>query len=496
LSSYYSRFIRLIAVFGIFVLPVTALAACGNSSDDETSEMNKGLVEESDKSNSVESTQDETSQTDEDEKSSEVKEEVSAEEENGESTPEPPVDTEEENEESTPEPPANTGEEDEESTPEPPANTGEENEEEQEAAIEAILTNTYSWGDGTAFATRQLQEILETNVDGTYGTGTRLAHLVALQERGLSTDNVPEEPLSDPTAPGSPTNVSATANSSLITVNWDPPADNGGAEVTSYSVTSEQLSGVTCNRTATDGIPAGQPCQFGSDVGVEPGVSYTFSVVAQNAIGTSEPLLSQATTLALQEIAISLNLDTGNSTNTSFTANNVTLNFSAAGTGTWNGGLRSYAQLAGGDGWVTKLYAGETNSATFTITNNTGYECIKLASFKVKSIWTGIPELEIGPELTSVVANMYAQGSQTAVPQYTGLSLGPFDLSQDFDDAETSIITVQTPNSPCDTATVTLVPQWDMSSVGGVCDIMSDPECYDGFRIYLDQIELIGYAAP
>lgn len=473
------RFVTKLAIFG---LCTAALVSCGSSSDDEVTGINESPSEETDQSDANGSSASESSSTDE-ESDEVVEESVEAIEELDEV-----VEESDEPEiievEADPQIEEETAEIDEGMTPA-----------EQEALIESILLDTYLWGTGTAFKTTQLQEILGVTIDGSYGTGTRLAHLVALQERGLSTDNVPEEPLSDPTAPSSPTNVSATADGALITVNWDPPADNGGAEVTSYSVTSAQLSGVTCNRTASDGIPAGQPCQFGFDVGVEPGVSYTFSVVAQNAIGTSEPLLSQATTLALQEIAISLNLDTGNSTNTSFTANNVTLNFSVAGTGSWNGGLRNWAQLAGGDGWATSFYAGGTNSATFTITNNTGYECIKLTSFKVYSVWTGIPEMEIGPELTNVVANMYAQGSQTAVSQYTGLSLGPFDLSQDYDDIETSIITVQTPNSPCDTATVTLVPQWDMSSVGGVCDIDSDPECYDTFRIYLDQIELVGYAA-
>ena len=82
------------------------------------------------------------------------------------------------------------------------------------------------------------------------------------------------------------------------------------------------------------------------------------------------------------------------------------------------------------------------------------------------------------------------------VSQSTGLSLGPFDLSQDFDDIESSIITVQTPNSPCDTATVTLVTQMDTSMIPDPCEIFYATPCYPRFEFYVDQIELIGYAAP
>ena len=267
---------RLIAVFGIFVLPVTALAACGNSSDEET---NEAQVEVSNQSNDEESTKEETS---------EPEEESSAEEENEESTPEAPVDTEEENEEST---------------PEPSVDTEEASSEEQDAAIEAILTNTYSWGDGTAYATRQLQEILETNIDGTYGMGTRIAHLNALQERGLPTDNVPTEP----TVPGQPTNVSVTADGSWITIDWDPPANNGGSEITFYTVTSAQLEGVYCNRTAVNGVRNGEPCMFGSGVGVDSGVSYTFSITATNETGVSEPLVLDPISLPTQQITMNLN---------------------------------------------------------------------------------------------------------------------------------------------------------------------------------------------
>ena len=63
---------------------------------------------------------------------------------------------------------------------------------EDEAALEAILTDcNYQWGAASAYRTTLLQEAIGVTVDGVYGNGTRLAHLTALVDRGLSTDCVP-----------------------------------------------------------------------------------------------------------------------------------------------------------------------------------------------------------------------------------------------------------------------------------------------------------------
>lgn len=52
-----------------------------------------------------------------------------------------------------------------------------------------ILLAGYKWMDpDTSEATIALQELLEIEADGWYGIGTRAAHLVALEERGLPTD--------------------------------------------------------------------------------------------------------------------------------------------------------------------------------------------------------------------------------------------------------------------------------------------------------------------
>ena len=84
----------------------------------------------------------------------------------------------------------------EETEEEPEAETVVEEQptEDTEAVLVALLTDTYSWGTASASKTMMLQEALGLTTDGSYGPGTRQAHLNALQERGLTITNVPEEP--------------------------------------------------------------------------------------------------------------------------------------------------------------------------------------------------------------------------------------------------------------------------------------------------------------
>ena len=84
----------------------------------------------------------------------------------------------------------------EETEEEPEAETVVEEQpiEDTEAVLIALLTDTYEWGSASASKTMMLQEALGLTTDGSYGPGTRQAHLNALQERGLTITNVPEEP--------------------------------------------------------------------------------------------------------------------------------------------------------------------------------------------------------------------------------------------------------------------------------------------------------------
>ncbi len=78
-----------------------------------------------------------------------------------------------------------------------------------------------------------------------------------------------------PTAPSAPTSVSATAGDASATVTFGPPASDGGAPITSYTVTS-----IPDNVVATG---ATSPIIVG---GLANNTAYTFTVTATNSVGT------------------------------------------------------------------------------------------------------------------------------------------------------------------------------------------------------------------
>lgn len=78
-----------------------------------------------------------------------------------------------------------------------------------------------------------------------------------------------------PAVPGAPTGVTGSAGAGSVAVSWKPPASQGGAPITLYTVTASP-GGKSCTATGTS-------CTVS---GLTNGTAYTFRVTAKNSAGT------------------------------------------------------------------------------------------------------------------------------------------------------------------------------------------------------------------
>ena len=448
------RFVTSLVIFGVCAV---ALVACGSSSDDEVT----GITE----SSSEETNQSDTSGSSDSESSSTVEESDEVIEESDEVIEESDEVIEESDEpeiievEPAPQIEEETAEIDQGITPA-----------EQEALEESILLDTYLWGTATAFKTIQLQEILGVTTDGSYGATTRLAHLVALQERGLSTDGVPEEQ----TVPGSPTDLTVLANTERFTVDWNPPLDNGGSEIFMYSVQSDQLPNAMCNRSAVDGVRQGDqadPCIFDAAVGVVEGVNYTFYVTAENSVGISPPVYAQPIALepSTQTITMNLNSEGCSRADEVITENGITVDFEVVSQ--WGGFEENTVagNVDGTCGYENAIWAyDDQDDVEFGFTNNANYSCLRLSQISIKAWFNGMPASEYGTlQLDTVILHLLKNGN-IVDSIYTGISIeaGTADTGSPVG------VTVPISNQTCDITGmyVETVQTGDCGGDGPGCD--------------------------
>jgi subtilisin family serine protease len=152
------------------------------------------------------------------------------------------------------------------------------------AGTSPITSYKYSVNGGTTWATRQTGTTASPIVITGLTNGT--TYSVSIRAVSLVGDGVTSTPVSVtiPVAPTTPTIGIATANAGrTATVRWTLGA-NGGSAITSHVVTAYLNGSGTAARTVTVN---GATAVSATVTGLTNGGSYTFKVLARNAIGSS-----------------------------------------------------------------------------------------------------------------------------------------------------------------------------------------------------------------
>jgi titin len=92
---------------------------------------------------------------------------------------------------------------------------------------------------------------------------------------------------SGPTLPGAPESPSlGVSGPSELTLQWSPPANDGGAAITGYAISYTITSGVNAGQTATDTVGVEAGTQYVITSAQVNGTEYSATVAAINSVGT------------------------------------------------------------------------------------------------------------------------------------------------------------------------------------------------------------------
>ena len=150
--------------------------------------------------------------------------------------------------------------------------------------------------------------------------------------------------------------MTGTAGNASATINWTPPANNGGSAITSYIVTAS--NGQTCTSGISQLI-----CVFS---GLTNGTSYTFTVKATNAVGSSVASAAVTVTPTAGTATCSATVSTSSTWNGGAVVI-VTIHNGSVATKTWSVGTtwpKSYTVSSSGNANFTP-----TTGTTITFTN-------------------------------------------------------------------------------------------------------------------------------
>jgi len=171
---------------------------------------------------------------------------------------------------------------------------------------------------------------------------------------GTSSSSSPTSPVTPALIPGAPTIVSVVASDRSVVVTWSAPASNGGATITSYTVTDP--AGDSC--TGTDPTDS---CTVRS---LTNGTPYTFTVTATNSTGTGPASFASpsVTPAVLPGAPSAVTATQGNAS--------VSLSWTAPSNG---GSLITSYTVTSSSGLTYTVSGGATTLSITGLTNGTSY---------------------------------------------------------------------------------------------------------------------------
>ena len=247
-------------------------------------------------------------------------------------------------------------------------------------------------GASAANASLALDEVGNVYLGGYFATSSMTAPALTL---GASADAMLIVAyLPEPSVPGAPTGVIATAGNAQATVSFTAPAHTGGiahtgtVAITGYTVTSSPAGGTDSN--------AGSTGLSHVITGLTNGTNYTFTVTATNSIGTGSPSSASAAVIPLSAPSITSPTSASVGSTSATLGGNVTAtggaSLTAVGVVYSVTSTNNNPQLSGTG--VTNV-TGTTATGVFTVnatglTANTGYSYAAYATNSQGSTYTSV----------------------------------------------------------------------------------------------------------